>query len=148
MTVNTPALPLWTRRQVATVLAADVAALAVMLFGAWRAAAAQNTQPALRWLIVAILGLGISGFAQAGWIARNRQAVRFTVAGLPAQVRVALQSNVAVTSAEQADGFAAVQNSMRYHRAACAFVAGREVIALPAQDETLAARYPCEVCCP
>jgi hypothetical protein len=141
-----PGLALWTRRQVGTLLATDVVAVVVILLGAWQCAQAPDDDPALGWFSVSLLGLGLSGLVHGRWIARNRRTVRSSVARLPKEVRSMVGSSEPIVS--DVVDLVAVPGSMRYHRRDCALAAGREVVALSLEDETLSARYACEVCRP
>jgi hypothetical protein len=140
---------LGTRRQVALLLAVDVVAIAIILIGAERAAAVESTDTALGWFVVSMIGLGVSGLAHGTWISGQRRAVRSAVLRLPAQVRpVVGRAAESITPPGAATALVAVPRSLRYHRADCALAHGRELVNLSADDETLAARYPCEVCQP
>jgi hypothetical protein len=147
-TASAPGLALWTRRQVGTLLAVDVVAVAVILLGAWQCAQAPDDDPALGWFSVSLLGLALSGLAHGSWIARNRRTVRSAVAHLPTDVRLVVTASAPTGRADDVSEIVAVSGSLRYHRRECALATGREVVALSAEDETLAARYACEVCRP
>lgn len=140
---------LGTRRQVSLLLAVDVLAIAIIVVGALCAAAVESTDTALGWFVVSMLGLGISGIAHGTWISGQRRAVRSALLRLPAQVRPVIgRAAESTTPAGPVSALVAVPRSLRYHRPDCALAAGRELVNLSLDDETLAARYPCEVCQP
>ena len=130
----------WTREQIATLAVVDLAAAALILIAAWNARGTHSTAHGIAWLMVALLGLGVSGTAHAVFLQRARRVLALAIAVVvePISATIGGDSSNRFSGAD----LVRVAGSQRYHRAECAFVVGREVLAADSAGE------PCEVCRP
>lgn len=126
----------WTRDQVANVAVLDLAAVVVVLVAAWNAHGVHSTSTGISWLMLALLGLAISGTVHSLFLLRARQSLSLaTDLILDTWIRPESVSGGSATHVH-------VVGSARFHRADCAFVQGRATA--PGDGGSA----PCEVCQP
>lgn len=119
----------------------------MVLAGAWEASLGRTTQQALGWLLLPLAGLGLSGEAHGIWLAVNRQLIRGASAVVTELLEGLSDRPTDRAANEDVVTFLAVKGSPRFHRPACAFVQGREVIRLRSRD-AVSKHEACEVCLP
>jgi hypothetical protein len=137
----------WTLTDAAVLLVAEAAGLAAILV-AWYGTSGQftpNRQTA--WVAGGVAGIILAGAGNATWLIRARRRIgqRRTRALLrPTEGYLEQHRARPVDSAL----VVCVPGGGRYHRAACALVTGKAVVAATPEQHISDGRQPCGVCAP
>lgn len=136
----------WAGDAVARLAIANVVALCVIVAGVYQVAGAEGIRARMAWLNLGIAALVASGCANGLWLLRVRGVVgdaREGLAGWASELPI----RGGLTSADEGT-VVLVPGTGRYHRASCAFVAGRQIERVSVSDANGGARQACEVCLP
>ena len=104
---------------------------------AWYGASGQGRlSQQIAWLNLSVVGVMIAGGANLMWMARGRRSVgERRRALLSSWDRTGVPVTAAVASARQGDGGLVRVEGMRFaHTASCPLVAGKALVAVPADD--------------
>ena len=126
----------------------DAIGLGVILTGAYQASQQNDVQDALSWLVVATIGLMLSGAASFAWISNARVAVAARRARIDDAIHQCIAELQPATAATDRTALVHVARTQRFHRADCALVADRKTTTGTRAAFEKRKLVPCEVCQP